>query len=155
MILFPIAEPFSKANKLKFGAKKRSTLWPENEFFKSNMDALTALSILDTDFLSCIIFIDVLACLCGTLLLYHKKTWIFFPLENSPQVQWWKLYRNIKVSIVAIRIILLLRIYCLDSNTELGGIIKESRNAIYGNIWEWRQESRWIIKDANSRAPFF
>ena len=136
MILFPIAEPFSKGKQTPiWQSEKRSTFWPENEFFKSNMDALTALSILDTDFLSCIIFIDVLACLCGTLLLYHKKTWIFFPLENSPQVQWWKLYRNIKVSIVAIRIILLLRIYCLDSNTELGGIIKESRNAIC--IWEY------------------
>ena len=45
MILFAIAE----VNKLQFGkAKKRSTLWPENEFFKSNMDALTVLSIWDT-----------------------------------------------------------------------------------------------------------
>ena len=50
MILFPIAEPFSKGKQtLIWQSEKRSTLWPEKEFFKSNMDALTVLSIWDTD----------------------------------------------------------------------------------------------------------
>ena len=39
MILFSI----TKVNKLQFGI-----LWSEKEFFKSNMDALTVLSIWDT-----------------------------------------------------------------------------------------------------------
>ena len=44
---FRLLSRFLKVNKLQFGkAKKRSTLWPENEFF--NMDALTVLSIWDT-----------------------------------------------------------------------------------------------------------
>ena len=38
---FRFLSRFQKVNKLK----KRSTLWPENDFFKSNMDALTVLSI--------------------------------------------------------------------------------------------------------------
>ena len=43
---FDCWERFQKVNKLQFGAKKRSTLWPEDKFFKSNiMDALTVLSI--------------------------------------------------------------------------------------------------------------
>ena len=42
-------ERFQEVNKLQFDkAKKWSTFWPENEFFKSNMDALTVLSIWDT-----------------------------------------------------------------------------------------------------------
>ena len=47
MILFPIAEPFSKGKQTPIWlSEKRSTLWPEHEFFKSNMDALTLDSIL-------------------------------------------------------------------------------------------------------------
>ena len=51
MILFPIAEPFSKDKQTPiWQSEKRSTLWQaENELFKSNMDALTVLSIWDTD----------------------------------------------------------------------------------------------------------
>ena len=44
---FWLLSRFPKVNKLKFGkAKKRA----ENEFFKSNMDALAVLSIWDTGF---------------------------------------------------------------------------------------------------------
>ena len=50
MILFPITEPFSKGKQTQIWlSEKRSTFWPENEFFKYNMDALTVLSICDTD----------------------------------------------------------------------------------------------------------
>ena len=41
MILFPIAEPCSKGKQTQIWREKRSTLWAENEFFNSNMDALT------------------------------------------------------------------------------------------------------------------
>ena len=45
MILLSILlSRFQKVNKLKFAREKRSTLWPENEFFKSKMDVLTVLS---------------------------------------------------------------------------------------------------------------
>ena len=49
-ILFSIAEPFSKGKQTPiWQSEKRSTFWPENnEFFKSNMDAMTALSIWNT-----------------------------------------------------------------------------------------------------------
>ena len=47
MILFSIAEPLSKGKQTPiWQSEKRS---PENEFFKVNMDALTVLSIWDTD----------------------------------------------------------------------------------------------------------
>ena len=45
---FSIAEPFSKGKQIPIWREERSTLWPENEFFKSNMDALIVLSIWDT-----------------------------------------------------------------------------------------------------------
>ena len=41
MILFPIAEPLSVDKQTQIWREKRSTLWAENEFFNSNMDALT------------------------------------------------------------------------------------------------------------------
>ena len=46
MILFLIAEPFSKSKHTSIWREERSPLWAVNEFFKSNMDALTVLSIL-------------------------------------------------------------------------------------------------------------
>ena len=47
--IYRLLRRFQKVNKLQFGkAKKRSTLWPKNLFFKSKMDVLTALSIWDT-----------------------------------------------------------------------------------------------------------
>ena len=49
---FSIAdEPFSKGKQTPiWQSEKRSTLWQaENEFLKSNMDALTVLSIWNTD----------------------------------------------------------------------------------------------------------
>ena len=51
MILFSIAEPFSNGKQTPIWlSAKRSTLWQaEKEFFKSNMDALTVLSIWDTE----------------------------------------------------------------------------------------------------------
>lgn len=48
MVLFSIAEPFSIGKQTPIWHEKRSTLWPENKFFKSNMDALTVLSICNT-----------------------------------------------------------------------------------------------------------
>ena len=51
MILLSILlSRIQKVNKLKFAREKRSTLWPENEFFKSKMDVLTVLSNWDTEF---------------------------------------------------------------------------------------------------------
>ena len=41
MILFPTAEPMSVGKQTQIWREKRSTLWAENEFFNSNMDALT------------------------------------------------------------------------------------------------------------------
>ena len=51
MILLSVAESFSKGKQTPiWQSEKRSTLWQaENELFKSNMDALTVLSIWDTD----------------------------------------------------------------------------------------------------------
>ena len=51
MILFPIAEPFSRSKQTQiWQSEKRSTFWQaEMEFFKSNMDALTVLSIWDSE----------------------------------------------------------------------------------------------------------
>ena len=49
MVLFSIAEPFSIGKQTPIWHEKRSTLWPENKFFKSDMNALTLLSICDTD----------------------------------------------------------------------------------------------------------
>ena len=47
---FRLLSRFQKGvNKLQFGARKRSTLWPEDKFFKSNiMDALTVLYLFVT-----------------------------------------------------------------------------------------------------------
>ena len=38
---FRLLNRFQKVNTLQFGGEKRSTLWLENKFFKSKMDALT------------------------------------------------------------------------------------------------------------------
>ena len=47
---FSIAEQSSKGKQTPiWQSEKRSTLWLENEFCKSNMDALTVLSIWDTE----------------------------------------------------------------------------------------------------------
>ena len=44
-----IAEQFAKSKQTPiWQSQKRSTLWSDNKFFKSNMDALTVLSIWDT-----------------------------------------------------------------------------------------------------------
>ena len=54
MFSFGVAKPRRSFFRLLRGKQtpiwheKRSTLWPENEFFKSKMDALTVLSIWDT-----------------------------------------------------------------------------------------------------------
>ena len=74
MILFSIAEPFSKGKQTPiWQSEKRSTLWPEKRvLFKSNMDALTVLSIWDTDkeersvlilFFFCLVELSLFYCL--------------------------------------------------------------------------------------------
>ena len=52
-ILFSIAEPFSKGKQIPIWQNEKKTLRPENEFFKTIMDALTVLSIWNTGFFIC------------------------------------------------------------------------------------------------------
>jgi len=73
MILFPIAEPFSKDKQTPiWQSEKRSTLWQaENELFKSNMDALTVLSIWDTDKEKRSVLIFFCCCCLVELILFY------------------------------------------------------------------------------------
>ena len=65
---FSIAEQFSKGKQTPtWHSEKRSTLWPEKKFFKSNMDALTVLSIWDTDQHEKDYVLLCISCLCTSL----------------------------------------------------------------------------------------